>query len=141
MLHARKLNKINRVHEKCLRRVYNGNTSSHDEELLEIDNSVSVHHENIKILATELYKLVNGLSLDIIKNAFPLNNNLLYNTRNRRSFNSRPIRSVTYGSETLSHLVPKILELVPTVLKKWKPRDCPCPLCRTYLLAWLRGLV
>ena len=146
MFHSRKLNnKINRMHEICLRIVYNDNTSS--EELLEIDNSVSVHHRNIQILATELYKIVNGLSHDIMKDIFPLNNKLPYNTRNRRTFHSRPIRSVTYGSEALSHLAPKIWELVPTLLKslqsvasfksaikKRKPSNYPCRLCGTYIL-------
>ena len=47
MLHSRKLNnKINELHERCLRIVYSDNTSSF-EELLETDNSVSVHHQNI----------------------------------------------------------------------------------------------
>ena len=86
MFHSRNLNnKINRVHENCLHIVYDKNTSSY-EEVLEIDNSVSVHHRNIQILATELYKIVNGLSPNIIKDVFPLNNNLSYNTRNRRIF-------------------------------------------------------
>ena len=59
MFHSRKLNnKIKRTHEKCLRIVYNDNTSSY-EELLEIDNSISGHHRNMQILATELYKIVN----------------------------------------------------------------------------------
>ena len=83
------------MHEKCLRIVYNDITSSY-EELLEIDKSVSVHHRNIHILTTELYKKVNRLSPDIMKGFSPLNNNLLYNTRNRRTIHSRPIRSVTY---------------------------------------------
>ena len=104
------------MHEKCLRIVYNDNTSSY-EELLEIYNSVSVHHRNIQILATELYLIVNGLSPDIMKDDFPLNNNLLYNTRNRRAFHSRPIRSVTYGSEILSYLAPKIWEPCQTHMK------------------------
>ena len=60
MFHSRKLNnKINKLHERCLRIVYSDNTSSF-EELLETDNSVSVHHRNIQVLATELYKIVNG---------------------------------------------------------------------------------
>ena len=54
------------MHEKGLLIVYNDNTSLY-EELLEIDNSVSVHYRNIQILATELYKTVNELSLDIVK--------------------------------------------------------------------------
>ena len=54
MFHCRKLNnKIHGMHEKWLRIVYNDNTSLY-EEFLEIDNSVSVHHRNIQILATGL---------------------------------------------------------------------------------------
>ena len=48
---------------------------------------------------------------------FPLNSNLSYNTGNRRTFHYRPIRSVTYGSETLSNLAPKNWKLTPTHMK------------------------
>ena len=51
-------NKINRLHDRCLRRIYNGNTSSFS-EILEIHNSFSIHHRNIQVLATELYKVGN----------------------------------------------------------------------------------
>ena len=108
MFHSRNLNnKINKLHERCLRTVYCGNTSSF-KELLETDNSVSVHHRNIQVLATELYKIVTGLSPEIIKEVFPFNENTSYNIRTKRKFHSRSIKSVAYGSETLSHLAPKI---------------------------------
>ena len=111
MFHSRKLNnKINKLHERCLRIVYSDNTSSF-EELLEIDNSLSVHHQNIQVLATELYKIVNGLSPVIVKEVFPFTVNTSYNTRNNRKFYSRSIKLVTFGSETLSHLAPKIWSL------------------------------
>ena len=117
MFHSRKLNnKINKLHERCLQIVYSDNKSSFD-ELLETDNSVSVHHRNIQFLATELYKIVNGLSPEIMKEAFPFNQNTSYNTRNKRKVHSRSINSVTIGSETLSHLAPKIWELVPVEIK------------------------
>ena len=58
-------NKINRLHERCLRIIYNVNTSSFA-ELLEIDNSVSMHHRNIQVLANELYKVINGLSPKLV---------------------------------------------------------------------------
>ena len=146
MFHSRKLNnKINKLHERCLRIVYNNNTSTY-EELLETDNSVSVHFRNVQALAIELYKVVNGFSPDIMKDVFPLNENLRYNTRNKRTFHSRDIRTVHFGSETLSHLAPKIWELVPEEIKKlesvasfknaiktWKSANCPCRLCRTYI--------
>ena len=70
MFHSRKLdNKINKLHEGCLRIVYNNNTSTY-EELLETDNSVSVHFRNVQSLAIELYKVVNRFSPDIMKEIF-----------------------------------------------------------------------
>ena len=57
MFHSRKLNnKISKLHERCLRIVYNNNTSSY-EDLLEIDNSVSIYIRNLQALAIELYKI------------------------------------------------------------------------------------
>ena len=111
MFHSRKLNnKINKLHERCLRIVYSDNTSSF-EELLETDKSFSVQQRNIQVLATELYKIVNGLSPVIVKEVFPFTVNTSYNTRNNRKFYSRSIKLVTFGSETLSHLAPKIWSL------------------------------
>ena len=75
MFHSRKLNnKINKLHERCLRIVYNNNTSTYD-ELLETGNSVSVRFRNVQALAIKLYRVVNGFSPDIMKDVFPLNEN------------------------------------------------------------------
>ena len=75
MFHSRTLNnEINKLHEPCLRIVYGDNTSSF-EELLDTENSISVHHRNIKVLATELYKIVNGLSPEIMKEVLTFNDN------------------------------------------------------------------
>ena len=60
MFHSRNLNnKINRLNERCLRVIYNDKTSSF-EQLLENDNSVSIHHRNIQTLAIEMYKVTYG---------------------------------------------------------------------------------
>ena len=68
MFHSRALNnKIKRLHERCLYIIYNDNTSSFT-ELLERDNSVSVHH--IQVLSKELYKVVNGLSPKLASDSF-----------------------------------------------------------------------
>ena len=50
-------NKIKRLHEKCLRIVYNDKQPSSN-KLLKKDGSVSIHTRNIQILAPEMYKLV-----------------------------------------------------------------------------------
>ena len=101
MFHSRNLNnKTNKLHERCLRIVYSNNTSSY-EDFLETDNSVSIHTQNLQSLAIELYKIVNGFSPDIMKDVIPFNTNSSYNIRNIRTFRSRPIRTITFGSETL----------------------------------------
>ena len=55
MCHRRTLNnKINKLHERALRLVYDDRQSTF-EELLSIDKLVTVHHRNLQVLATELY--------------------------------------------------------------------------------------
>ena len=110
MFHSRTLNnKINRLHERCLRIIYNDNTSSFT-DLLEIDNSVSVHHRNIQVFATELYKFVNGLSPKLLSDCLKLNS-----TRNRSTFHSWPVCTVLHGTESLSQLGPNYLSFYTSV--------------------------
>ena len=54
-------NRINHLHERSLRIVYNDYESSF-QELLELDNSVSIHHRNIHLLVIELFKVKYGLT-------------------------------------------------------------------------------
>ena len=61
MCHSRANNdKINRLHESCLRIIYSDKQSPF-KTLLERDGSVSVYSQNLQILATEMYKIKNGL--------------------------------------------------------------------------------
>ena len=123
MFHSRKLNnKIDKLQESCLRMIHSDKTSSF-EELLETDNSVSVCHRNIQVLANALREIVNGLSPKIMKEVFPFSENTTYNTSNRK-FHSRAIKSFTFGSKTLPLLAPKIWELVPVEIKKVESVVC-----------------
>ena len=92
-----------------------------------------------------MYKVKNSLSTEIMKEIFPLVESS-YNLRNVPDFRNYPIKTVTYGSETVSFLGPKIWNLVPTdikreeslsgfkrKIKKWTPQECPCRLCRNYI--------
>ena len=62
MCHSRTLNnRINNIHLRALRIVYQDKQSIF-EELLQKENSVSVHMKNLQYLATEIFKVKNGLS-------------------------------------------------------------------------------
>ena len=67
MFHSWELNNcINRIHEIALRLVYQDNSLSYA-ELLEKDNSVTIHLRNLQVLATEIYKLKKGLAYRLSK--------------------------------------------------------------------------
>ena len=85
MCHSRGSNrKINRLHERCLRTIYNDKQSSFN-ELLEKDGSVSIHERILQDLATEMYKISNGLSTHLMKDIFPINRNPI-NLRHNSQF-------------------------------------------------------
>ena len=144
MFHNRTLNnKINRLHERCLRIVYkNANLSF--EELLELDNSVTIHHRNLQKLAIEMYKIKNAMSPQPVKELFnECANN--YSLRNKRCWETSTARTSIYGTETIKFRGPKVWELLPLDLKEtrtlesfrnkiksWKP-DCDCRLCKTFI--------
>ena len=66
MFHDRTLNnKINRLHERALRLPYDDDNSSF-QELLNLDNSMTIHHRNLHKLATEMYKTKNNTSSENI---------------------------------------------------------------------------
>ena len=74
MFHSRELNnRINRIHERALRLVYQDNSLSFA-ELLEKDNSVTIHQRNLQVLATKIFKLKNGLAPEIMKVVFKIQN-------------------------------------------------------------------
>ena len=143
MFHSRKLNhRINRLHERALRITYKDDTSSFN-HLLSIDESFTVHERNIQTLAIELYKVVNGMSPKIMDLIFPLNSQAIY--PGESTFKRFNVKTVSWGTETLAHLGPKIWEIVPNDMKKfslskftkkirkWKPYKCPCRICKTYV--------
>ena len=145
MFHSRKLNnRINRIHERALRIVYEDKDSTFL-ELLEKDKSFKIHDRNLQKLATELYKVKNGLSPEIISDIFQ-QRNLNYNFKSNNEFLIRRVRTEQYGHESLSFLGPKIWDLIPqdtknsrsltefkNKIKSWKPQNCPCKLCRTFI--------
>ena len=146
MCHNRSYNnKINRLHERCLRIIYNDKKSSF-QELLNKDCSVSIHNRNLQLLVTEMYKVMNEISPKIVNNIFKIKPIGYYNLRTVSQFTNPQIHTTHYGSESLGYLGPKLWEMIPTsirelqslhafkrAIKKWVPESCPCHLCKNYI--------
>ena len=66
------------------------------EELLSKDKSVTAYQRNLQILATEIYKILNELSPDIIQDIFKTKSNY-HKTRNAPAFSSRKIKIARVG--------------------------------------------
>ena len=102
-LHSRHLNnEINSMHERALRITYQDNTSTF-KELLNKDNSVSIHHRNVEVLATEMFKIYRGLSPEILRDTL-VPKTSLYNLRRNDTFEKRKVYSVYHSSKLLSFL-------------------------------------
>ena len=111
MCHNRTNNrKINRLHERCLRIIFNDKQSSFI-KLLEKDNSVFIHQRNLQILAIEMFKVSNGLSPILMGDIFKLRVEQTYNLRKLSQF------SVYNGTKSVSFLGLIMWDLLPNELK------------------------
>ena len=59
-------NKTTRLHERCLRIIYNDKTSSFA-DLLAKDGSATIHTRNLKVLATEMLKVHKNISTELMQ--------------------------------------------------------------------------
>ena len=117
MFHSRNTkNRVNKIHERALRLVYDDSPYLSFDELLIKDKSVSIHQRNLQLLATEIFKVKNGVSTGLTEDIFHFVNKP-YNLRNNRILFRKRNRTVFYGTESLSSLAPRIWELIPQLLK------------------------
>ena len=119
----------------ALRIVYNENVSSF-EDLLQRDQSVSIHHRKIRLLEIELYKTRNNISSD-------MNELFLTNFDHKQIVQEEHCCAVNNGLKR--YLGPESwnmpldignsrnIEEFTMKIKCWIPKICPCRLCLNYI--------
>ena len=136
MFHSRQLNnRINEMHERALKLLYRVNKLTFN-DLLELDNSVTIHQRKLQILAREKCKTENSLAPEIMTEVSEIKEPH-YNLRSEATH---------YYIQYVRHLGPKIWNIVPQNIRKsnslsefkssikfWKSDTCPCRLCKSYI--------
>ena len=115
MNHSRTLNNcINGLHKRALSLTYD--FSSSFSELLEKGKSVTIHRCNLQTLAFEIFKVKKNMSPEILTEIFPQKESN-YSLKNSTTLQGRCIKTVMFGSETISSLGPKTWDILPAELK------------------------
>ena len=141
MFHSRKSNNIiNLLHKRALKMIYNDQISSF-QELLDKDNSFTVHHFNIQSLAIEMFKVTDNIAATITDDLFTTYRS--YNLCSKSKFVVPSVRSVHNGQNSIQYYSKLIWNMIPGYIKdseildtfkgkigKWKPINCPCRICK-----------
>ena len=142
MFHTKELNsRINSLHEKALRLIYQNRNLSFD-ELLKLDKSVSIHYRNLQYVLT----VKMGLSPPIMNEFLTLDENASYNLRSGVTVTRRNIRTNKFGFETITTVGAVLWRNLPNDIKnsdslnifkhrikQWTPYNCPCKICRNFI--------
>ena len=119
MFHNRKINnRVNSLHERTLWVVYRDYNATFS-ELLSKDKSVTIHQRNLQLLAKEIFKTKNELNPKIMGEIFTFKN-VDYDLRNNTSLKFGNLKTVYYGTESLTNLGAKIWNFLPNEYKELK---------------------
>ena len=107
--------------------------------------SVTIHQRNLQQLAIEIFKVKIGIAPIIMNKIFTFVKNNTYNLSGKH-LSRVNVHSTQYGTESIGNLGEKIWNLVPVhmkdlkalsifknQIKKWRPKACPCRLCKVYV--------
>ena len=144
MFRSRKINnRVNSLHERALRVVYRDYNATFS-ELLSKDKSVTIHQRNLQLLATEILK-TKWIKSKNYEEIFTFKN-VDYDLRNNTSLKIGNLKTVYYGTESLTNLDVKIWNIQPNEYKElkslstfksrisnWVTDECPRRMCKNYI--------
>ena len=145
MFQSRRTNsKINRLHERALRIVYDDDISTFD-QLLAMGKSFCIHHQNIQRLLIEIYKALHDISGNRLKELFVKRESTI-SLRSKPELVIPSVNSILKGKNSLRYFGSVIWNSLPieiredhlilsflTKIKQWKPITCPCTICKNYI--------
>ena len=99
--------KINQLHERCLRIIFSDKKSNFD-ELLDKNESISIHYQNIQGLRIEMFKVLNDGNPQIVNKIFCIRDGTSYEVRQRSCFHIPSVNIVFSCTENIRILSPKI---------------------------------
>ena len=79
---------------------------SNFEEPLERDGFVFIHHQNIRFLANEIFKVLKGIDSQVVKEIFQFRVAAPYQLRTKEDFQIQSVYSVFSGTEYFSEQKP-----------------------------------
>ena len=132
---------INKVHKRALRAIH-GIFCLNLVDLLSLDNSVSIHVKHLQILMTETFKSLQHSNPELMNNLFQLKDRP-YNLRNQMLLKIPPVKTITYGTNSLifkasllwnslpnEYKEAKSINIFKQKIKQWSGNSCRCLLCR-----------
>ena len=87
--------------------------------MLELDNSVAIHHRNIRLLSTELDKVTHNLSEQVMSELFNLRN-INDGFHSQTDFEVGLIYTTAYGLRSLKCFARKIWNILLTDIRNYE---------------------
>ena len=133
-------NKLEKVQERALRFI-NNDYSSSLKKLLSQTKTEPLHVKRLKLMACEVFKIVNKLSPEYIQDMISIKTST-YNFRGERKAEIPRVNTTRYGLRSFRSEAPRIWNSLPNnlrvaesypqfqgLLRRWDGLGCGCPLC------------
>ena len=133
-------NKLEKVQERALRFI-NNDYSSSLKKLLSQTKTEPLHVKRLKLMACEVFKMVNKLSPEYIQDMISIKTST-YNFRGERKADIPRVNTTRYGLRSFRSEAPRIWNSLPSnlrvaesypqfrrLLRRWDGLGCGCPLC------------
>ena len=115
------VHKMEKLHERCIRFIYNEYNKSYF-DLLEEKTLTTLYGKRTLAMCCETFKTVNGLNASYMKDIFT-NRPSKYPSRNEENLYIPKVNQVTYGYKSYRVQGPKIWNFLPNEIKELKSYD------------------